>query len=66
MSTLVKRLSPWQPEDGARPRSECVKVEDVMRMVDTLLDQTAPDDKAGLFIYLIEFQNSLWFPRDVS
>lgn len=48
MSTLVKRLSPWQPEDGARPRSECVKVEDVMRMVDTLLDQTAPDDKAGL------------------
>ncbi|KAF4093421.1 hypothetical protein AMELA_G00001960 [Ameiurus melas] len=45
MSMLVKRLLPWQPEDGARPRSECVKVEDVMRMVDTLLDQTAPDDK---------------------
>ncbi|XP_053532544.1 centrosomal protein of 70 kDa isoform X3 [Ictalurus punctatus] len=45
VSTLVKRLLPWQPEDGARPRSECVKVEDVMRMVDTLLDQTAPDDK---------------------
>ncbi|XP_053472799.1 centrosomal protein of 70 kDa isoform X5 [Ictalurus furcatus] len=45
VSTLVKRLLPWQPEDGACRRSGCVKVEDVMRMVDTLLDQTAPDDK---------------------
>lgn len=43
----MRRLSPWQPEDGAAPRAECVKVEDVMLMVDTLLDETAPDDKVG-------------------
>ncbi|MCJ8747598.1 hypothetical protein PDJAM_G00155420 [Pangasius djambal] len=45
VSRLVNRLLPWQPEDGACPQSECVKVEDVMLMVDTLLDETAPDDK---------------------
>ncbi|KAB5526205.1 hypothetical protein PHYPO_G00149010 [Pangasianodon hypophthalmus] len=45
VSRLAKRLLPWQPEDGACPQSECVKVEDVMLVVDTLLDETAPDDK---------------------
>ncbi|MCI4393407.1 hypothetical protein PGIGA_G00157110 [Pangasianodon gigas] len=45
VSRLAKRLLPWQPEDGACPQPECVKVEDVMLVVDTLLDETAPDDK---------------------
>ncbi|KAK3528307.1 hypothetical protein QTP86_030862, partial [Hemibagrus guttatus] len=45
VSRLVRRLLPWQPEDEAHPQSKCVKVEDVMLMVDTMLDQTAPDDK---------------------
>ncbi|XP_060767651.1 centrosomal protein of 70 kDa isoform X2 [Neoarius graeffei] len=45
VSRLVKRLLPWQLQDGACHQSECVKVEDVILMVDTLLDETAPDDK---------------------
>ncbi|KAM9493351.1 centrosomal protein of 70 kDa isoform 2-T2 [Clarias gariepinus] len=45
VNRLVKRLLPWQPEDGACRQGECVTVEDVMLMVDTLLDETAPDDK---------------------
>lgn len=47
----MKRLLPWQLQDGACHQSECVKVEDVMLMVDTLLDETAPDDKVALFLH---------------
>lgn len=61
MSRLVKRLLPWQPEDGARPQSECVKVEDVMLMVDMLLDETAPDDKVSLFYTFTHFNDSYGF-----
>ncbi|KAK2819501.1 hypothetical protein Q7C36_021147 [Tachysurus vachellii] len=45
VSTLVRRLLPWQPEDEACPQTRCVKVEDVMLMVDMLLDETAPTNK---------------------
>ncbi|TUA20077.1 Centrosomal protein of 70 kDa [Bagarius yarrelli] len=45
VSRLVRRLLPCQPEDGACPESDCVKIEDVMLMVDMLLDETTPDDK---------------------
>ncbi|KAG7315365.1 hypothetical protein KOW79_021453 [Hemibagrus wyckioides] len=43
VSRLMRRLLPWQREDQAYP--QCVKVEDVMLMVDTLLDETTPDNK---------------------
>lgn len=49
----MERLLPWHPEDRAGAQAECVKVEDVMLMVDTLLDETAPDDKVVLFFLLL-------------
>ncbi|KAG9261118.1 centrosomal protein of 70 kDa isoform X1 [Astyanax mexicanus] len=45
VAKLVKRLLPWQPEDRVGTRSDTVKVEDVMLMVEMVLDETCPDDK---------------------
>ena len=46
LGRLVKRLLPWQPEERVGPQSDSVKVEDVMLVVDMLLEETSPDDKA--------------------
>lgn len=42
---LQKRLLPLQPESGSTALSDSVRVEDLMLIVDTLLDETQPDDK---------------------
>ncbi|XP_056303849.1 centrosomal protein of 70 kDa [Danio aesculapii] len=42
---LQKRLLPLQSESGSNPPSDSVRVEDLMLIVDTLLDETQPDDK---------------------
>lgn len=42
---LQKRLLPWQPEGGTTASSDSMRVEDLMLIVDTLLDETASDDK---------------------
>ncbi|XDV22651.1 hypothetical protein PO909_027500 [Leuciscus waleckii] len=42
---LEKRLLPWQPESGITTSSDSVRVEDLMLIVDTLLDETASEDK---------------------
>ncbi|XP_065100666.1 centrosomal protein of 70 kDa isoform X1 [Paramisgurnus dabryanus] len=45
LGRLQKRLLPWQPEGGTTASSDSVRVEDLMLIVDTLLDETASDDK---------------------
>ncbi|XP_057181260.1 centrosomal protein of 70 kDa isoform X3 [Triplophysa rosa] len=42
---LQKRLLPWQPEGGTTASSDSIRVEDLMLIVDTLLDETTSDDK---------------------
>ncbi|XP_067271807.1 centrosomal protein of 70 kDa isoform X2 [Pseudorasbora parva] len=42
---LEKSLLPWQPKDRITTSSDSVRVEDLMIIVDTLLDETASDDK---------------------
>ncbi|XP_016295822.1 centrosomal protein of 70 kDa isoform X1 [Sinocyclocheilus anshuiensis] len=42
---LEKRLLPWQPEGSITAPSDPVRMEDLMLIVDTLLDETASDDK---------------------
>uniref|UniRef100_A0A8C1ABV0 Centrosomal protein of 70 kDa n=2 Tax=Cyprinus carpio TaxID=7962 RepID=A0A8C1ABV0_CYPCA len=42
---LEKRLLPWQPEGSIPAPSDPVRVEDLMLIVDTLLDETASEDK---------------------
>ncbi|KAK7136871.1 hypothetical protein R3I93_017051 [Phoxinus phoxinus] len=42
---LEKRLLPWQPESSVTTSSDSVRVEDLMLIVDTLLDETASEDK---------------------
>ncbi|XP_056121831.1 centrosomal protein of 70 kDa isoform X2 [Rhinichthys klamathensis goyatoka] len=42
---LEKRLLPWQPESSITTSSDSVRVEDLMLIVDTLLDETASEDK---------------------
>ncbi|XP_043079152.1 centrosomal protein of 70 kDa isoform X7 [Puntigrus tetrazona] len=42
---LVKRLLPWQPEGSITTPSGPVRVEDLLLIVDTLLDETASDDQ---------------------
>ncbi|KTG39947.1 hypothetical protein cypCar_00029560, partial [Cyprinus carpio] len=42
---LEKRLLPWQLEGSITAPSDPVRVEDLMLIVDTLLDETASDDK---------------------
>lgn len=36
---------PWQPSDGGHAASEVVKMEDMMLLVDTMLENTATDDE---------------------
>lgn len=36
---------PWQPSDGGPSAAEAVKVEDMMLLVDTMLENTATDDE---------------------
>ncbi|XP_067252057.1 centrosomal protein of 70 kDa isoform X1 [Chanodichthys erythropterus] len=42
---LEKRLLPWQPEGSITTSSDSIRVEDLMLIVDTLLNETASDDK---------------------
>ncbi|XP_077082291.1 centrosomal protein of 70 kDa isoform X2 [Siphateles boraxobius] len=42
---LEERLLPWQPESSITTSSDSVRVEDLMLIVDTLLDETASEDK---------------------
>ncbi|XP_026883510.2 centrosomal protein of 70 kDa isoform X2 [Electrophorus electricus] len=44
LGRLVKRLLPWQPEDTVSSQCESVKVEDLMLLVETLLEETLPGD----------------------
>ncbi|XP_042339299.1 centrosomal protein of 70 kDa-like, partial [Plectropomus leopardus] len=39
---------PWQPADGGRDAAEAVKVEDMMLLVDTMLENTAAEDEKVL------------------
>ena len=36
---------PWQPPDGGHSAAEPVKVEDMMLLVDTMLENTSADDE---------------------
>ncbi|XP_051549802.1 centrosomal protein of 70 kDa isoform X4 [Myxocyprinus asiaticus] len=45
LSRLQKRLLPWQPEGSITTPLDSVRVEDLLLIVDTLLDETASDDK---------------------
>lgn len=36
---------PWQPSDGVHNAAEAVKVEDMMLLVDTLLENTSTDNE---------------------
>ncbi|TRZ00783.1 hypothetical protein DNTS_034754 [Danionella cerebrum] len=42
---LQKQLLPWQPDTGISAPQESPRVEDLMLMMDTLLDETTPDDE---------------------
>ncbi|KAA0712066.1 Centrosomal protein of 70 kDa [Triplophysa tibetana] len=42
---LQKRLLPWQPGANTTASSDSIRVEDLMLIVDTLLDETTSDDK---------------------
>ncbi|KAK2906825.1 hypothetical protein Q8A67_005810 [Cirrhinus molitorella] len=42
---LEKRLLPWQPEGSISAPSDPMRVEDLLLIVDTLLDETASEDK---------------------
>ncbi|XP_068563160.1 centrosomal protein of 70 kDa-like isoform X2 [Cebidichthys violaceus] len=44
LSQLTARLMPWQPCDGGHNAAEAVKVEDMLLLVDTMLENTSADD----------------------
>ncbi|XP_063733468.1 centrosomal protein of 70 kDa isoform X2 [Eleginops maclovinus] len=48
LNKLGVRLMPWQPADGDHAAAEEVKVEDMMMLVDTMLENTATDDEKVL------------------
>ncbi|KAG7999412.1 Centrosomal protein of 70 kDa [Nibea albiflora] len=48
LNKLSARLMPWQPSDGGHNATEAVKVEDMMMLVDTLLENTSTDDEKVL------------------
>ncbi|KAF3857306.1 hypothetical protein F7725_009165, partial [Dissostichus mawsoni] len=48
LNKLSVRLMPWQPSDGGHAASEVVKMEDMMLLVDTMLENTATDDEKVL------------------
>ncbi|XP_070711835.1 centrosomal protein of 70 kDa [Pempheris klunzingeri] len=41
---LAARLMPWQPCDGGQGAADAVKVEDMMLLVDSMLENTSTDD----------------------
>ncbi|KAM9333963.1 centrosomal protein of 70 kDa isoform 2-T2 [Symphorus nematophorus] len=48
LNKLTGRLMPWQPPDGGHSAAEAVKVEDMMLLVDTMLENTSSDDEKVL------------------
>ncbi|XP_041822220.1 centrosomal protein of 70 kDa isoform X2 [Chelmon rostratus] len=44
LNKLTARLMPWQNSDGGHDAAEAVKVEDMMLLVDTMLENTSTDD----------------------
>ncbi|CAK6965488.1 centrosomal protein of 70 kDa [Scomber scombrus] len=48
LNKLGVRLMPWQQWDGGRDSVEAVKVEDMMLLVDTMLENTSTDDEKVL------------------
>lgn len=48
LNKLAGRLMPWQPSGGGQNAAEAVKVEDMMLVVDTLLENTSTDDEKVL------------------
>uniref|UniRef100_UPI003AAD46F8 centrosomal protein of 70 kDa isoform X1 n=1 Tax=Centroberyx gerrardi TaxID=166262 RepID=UPI003AAD46F8 len=48
LNMLTVRLMPWQPSDGGHNAAEAVKVEDMMLLVDTMLENTSTDDEKVL------------------
>ncbi|XP_047433072.1 centrosomal protein of 70 kDa isoform X2 [Mugil cephalus] len=48
LNVLSARLMPWQPPGGDCNFGEAVKVEDIMLLVDTMLENTATDDEKSL------------------
>ncbi|XP_030627929.1 centrosomal protein of 70 kDa [Chanos chanos] len=48
LSKLMKRLLPWQPESSYNTSPDGVKVQDVMLMLETLLEETGEEDKVVL------------------
>ncbi|XP_068446740.1 centrosomal protein of 70 kDa isoform X2 [Clinocottus analis] len=49
LNKLTARLMPWQPCDGGHHAAEAVKVEDMLLLVDTMLENTSADDEQKLF-----------------
>uniref|UniRef100_A0AAY4AV75 Centrosomal protein of 70 kDa n=1 Tax=Denticeps clupeoides TaxID=299321 RepID=A0AAY4AV75_9TELE len=45
LNKLVQRLLPWQPVGDNNSSGDGMRVEDLMLMVDTLLEETSPGDK---------------------
>lgn len=48
LNKLTARLMPWQQWDGEHNAAEAVKVEDMMLLVDTMLQNTSTDDEKVL------------------
>ncbi|XP_076580023.1 centrosomal protein of 70 kDa isoform X3 [Chaetodon auriga] len=44
LNKLTARVMPWQPSDGGHDAAEAVKVEDMMLLVDTMLENTSTDN----------------------
>lgn len=55
---------PWLTADGGHSAAEAVKVEDMMLVVDTMLENTAADDeKVEFSIFLHKSSNIIVFSR---
>ncbi|XP_069031362.1 centrosomal protein of 70 kDa-like isoform X3 [Embiotoca jacksoni] len=54
LNKLSGRLLPWQPCDGVQDCGEAVRVEDMMLLVDTMLENTSTDHDKAL-------QSPTWF-----
>uniref|UniRef100_UPI0037E81F55 centrosomal protein of 70 kDa isoform X2 n=1 Tax=Semicossyphus pulcher TaxID=241346 RepID=UPI0037E81F55 len=48
LNKLTDRLMPWQTSDGGHNAAETVKVEEMMLLVDTMLENTSTDDEKVL------------------
>ncbi|XP_054483345.1 centrosomal protein of 70 kDa isoform X2 [Anoplopoma fimbria] len=48
LNKLTDRLMPWQPSDSGHNAAETVKVEDMLMLVDTMLENTSADDEKVL------------------